>query len=363
MAEQYKTTTAVPSSTLGSGITSGSSSLTIQSGDTGNFPSDGVFRIRIDNEIIIVGTGGVSGSTFSVLTRGAEGTTAASHSGSAPIYLVQTAGSILALGSRFSQRGAHASRPGTPDLGTIYADTDGLSDAYYDGAAYRERGPIYPLTAPPIVGGTWTWGTNQGSASVTQVGSGITMLCPANAGGTNSAPRIYYKNIPQAAPWSVAARFDNPVLTNGNAFTFASAFGLVLLESGTNKMLTFSINFGLWTYTGQENSTPFAQSNTNIQTLMAQIDQWSSQTTHGGATAQLIGTIVPWMRVRDGGAGDGNIHCAMSPDGQNWSDVLTIARGTPFTSAADKVGVFTINNFASGILPVAVTLTSWLEGT
>ena len=52
----------------------------------------GKFRIKIDNELIFVGS--VSGTTFSSCTRGIEGTTAASHSDAATVKHVVTAQSL-----------------------------------------------------------------------------------------------------------------------------------------------------------------------------------------------------------------------------------------------------------------------------
>lgn len=61
-------------SVLSAAITSGATSLAVAS--AAKFPTDGVFRVRIDNEIIRVNS--VSGTTFNV-TRGVDGTVTASH--------------------------------------------------------------------------------------------------------------------------------------------------------------------------------------------------------------------------------------------------------------------------------------------
>jgi len=76
-------------STLASGIGSTDTSLSVATGEGSKFPSVAPFRISIDNEIIEVGA--VSGDTFSSLTRGAEGTTAAAHSAGAIVELRITA--------------------------------------------------------------------------------------------------------------------------------------------------------------------------------------------------------------------------------------------------------------------------------
>lgn len=75
--------------TLNGGINNAVSSLVVTSASL--FPSVGQFRIRIDNEIMIVTA--VAGTTFTV-TRGAEGTSAASHSDGATIRHIVTAGGL-----------------------------------------------------------------------------------------------------------------------------------------------------------------------------------------------------------------------------------------------------------------------------
>lgn len=77
--------------TLSAAITTtGATTCTVTSA-TG-FPASGNFRIIIDNEIMIVTA--VSGTTFTI-TRGAESTTAATHSNGATVTHVVTAGGLL----------------------------------------------------------------------------------------------------------------------------------------------------------------------------------------------------------------------------------------------------------------------------
>lgn len=87
--ERFQNDTGVQA-TLSASITNSDTTLTVSS--AANFPSAGVFRIRIENEVIVVGA--VSGTTLSSLTRGAEGTTAASHSGGVNVDHVLTKGAM-----------------------------------------------------------------------------------------------------------------------------------------------------------------------------------------------------------------------------------------------------------------------------
>ncbi len=73
---------------LSAAATSGVSSISVE--NAASFPTEGVFRVRIDNEILLVTS--VSGNTFTT-TRGEEGTGAAAHViGSQVVALVTQAG-------------------------------------------------------------------------------------------------------------------------------------------------------------------------------------------------------------------------------------------------------------------------------
>ena len=74
--------------TLNADITDTDTSLTLNSGDGANFPSDVPFIITIDDEIMEVTA--TSSDTFTV-TRGFEGTTASAHSAGAVVELRTTA--------------------------------------------------------------------------------------------------------------------------------------------------------------------------------------------------------------------------------------------------------------------------------
>lgn len=97
MAEQFANLVRTTLTNV-AGISAGASSLTVASAL--GFPSQGTFRVNIDNEIIIVGA--ISGTTLSSLTRGAEtslgnSTAAAAHNQGATVTLVTTAGAIAQL--------------------------------------------------------------------------------------------------------------------------------------------------------------------------------------------------------------------------------------------------------------------------
>lgn len=96
--------------TLNGAITNVAVSLVVASAT--KFPTAAPFRIRVENEIILVGA--VSGTTFSTLTRGVEGTTAAAHATAAIVEHVLTAG---ALEGAFARLGPIATQ-------TVQAEAD-----------------------------------------------------------------------------------------------------------------------------------------------------------------------------------------------------------------------------------------------
>lgn len=122
-----------PGTTLNGTIGSGDSSLTVASA-TG-FPGSGNFRIRIDNELMLVTA--VAGNVFTV-TRGIEGTSAAGHTDGADVNHYLTSGALDAIRSDSAKTGVAASRPSTPKAGDIYVATDSGVLSVYNGSTWVE---------------------------------------------------------------------------------------------------------------------------------------------------------------------------------------------------------------------------------
>lgn len=98
--------------------------------DATTFPTAGNFRIKIDAEILIVTA--VAGSTFTV-TRGAEGTTAATHASGASVIHLLTKGSMEArVANRFISD-LYANKPAAGVKGRLFLPSDGLFLEYDDG--------------------------------------------------------------------------------------------------------------------------------------------------------------------------------------------------------------------------------------
>lgn len=105
-------------STLSGGINNSVTSLDVASASS--FPAGGNFRILIDTELMLVTA--VASNTFTV-TRGVEGTTAASHADVAPVTHVVTAASLAnIIDQRFSTTKVNA------DFGTVNSSDEIMTD-------------------------------------------------------------------------------------------------------------------------------------------------------------------------------------------------------------------------------------------
>ena len=140
--------------------------------DASGFPASGSFRIKIDGEILVVTA--VAGGTFTI-TRGAEGTVAASHDNGADVIHLLTKGGLEArVANRFISD-LYANKPAAGVKGRLFLPTDGLFLEYDDGAAWHKYGPFRRLKAPPQTG--WSW-VNQGNATATFNGGALVIGRP-----------------------------------------------------------------------------------------------------------------------------------------------------------------------------------------
>ena len=95
--------------------------------DATAFPTSGNFRIKIDSELLLVT--GVAGTTFTI-TRGIEGTTAATHANGASVIHLLTKGSLEArVANRFISD-LYANKPAAGIKGRLFIPTDGIYMEY-----------------------------------------------------------------------------------------------------------------------------------------------------------------------------------------------------------------------------------------
>jgi hypothetical protein len=184
--------------------------------DASAFPASGSFRIKIDGEILIVT--GVAGSTFTV-TRGAEGTVAASHDSGADVVHLLTKGGLEARVANRFVSDIYANKPAAGVRGRLFLPTDGLFLEYDDGAAWHKYGPYKRFKAPPQTG--WEW-VNQGNATATFVGGALVLEDPDL---DTIAPelRLYVRSLMPGVQSVVAAfAYNGAASMNGPKCGFVS---------------------------------------------------------------------------------------------------------------------------------------------
>lgn len=294
-----------PSTTLNGSITSGDLSLIVTSA-TG-FPGGGNFRIRIDNEIILVTA--VSGTTFTIL-RGQEGTSAAGHSNGATVNHYLTAGALDAIRSDMRKMGTYASIPAGNKAGDTYKCTDSGYDAIYDGTnwVWFYRGH---RAYPPAIGHTYAW-TNQGSSTVATTDGTFTLKTV----GTGSDQNRFYGITAPSMPFTLeagmvvassATAYSSGASNNGGYFSGISAY------NGTQ--------FVVQDISGQPNSNSpnmefiYFNSTTSFNT------SWKNQLFHNSGLV--------WMRILFTNATDRT--CSFSLDGANYVQFLDQTGATSFT--------------------------------
>jgi hypothetical protein len=168
--------------------------------DATTFPTAGNFRIKIDGEILIVTA--VAGTTFTI-TRGAEGTVAATHASGASVIHLLTKGSMEArVANRFISD-LYANKPAAGVKGRLFLPSDGLFLEYDDGAAWHQYGPYRRLKAPPQTG--WIW-VNQGNATVTYTGSALVLEEP-DLGTGNPQIRALVRPLSVSGATTITAAF------------------------------------------------------------------------------------------------------------------------------------------------------------
>lgn len=219
--------------TLNGAINNSTTSLTLTSAT--DFPS-APFRILIDSEIIYVGAR--SGTSCTSCTRGAEGTTAASHSDLATLTHIFTAGAIGAIKSDLIQSGTYANLPASgTDTGETYFFTNSFySFARWNGSSWDHFYNGQKVTPP--VDGDYSW-VNQGSATTDTTYGGVVLYGPSS-GSVNIRARV--KTAP-SAPYTIRAIFK---LIGGSAAD-ASA-GICLRDSGTGKIIIINRRISDGTY-------------------------------------------------------------------------------------------------------------------
>jgi hypothetical protein len=290
--EQIYNNPASPT-TLSAAISSTSAtSLSVTSG-TG-YPSSGTFRIQIDAEIMEVTA--VSGTTWTV-TRGAESSTAATHSSGATVNIVLTAAGISQILSDSIETGTLSSLPSSPRKGQSYSPTDNPIELVYNGSSWNSFGPSMSLSIPPASSTLTAVGTP--TATITDTSYGWLVTGAANAGYT------YRTGVSRTAPWRCSAFMMGTV---GPQNYTAIGIGAIDETGGSNNgkgvQLLFSYN-GSYTVVIQKVNSDNSYNSTYTNT------NWSLNAYNG-----------IWFSIYDNGT---DRYYQTSMDGINWLTMYSTA--------------------------------------
>lgn len=325
MAELFANDAA---STLNGAINNSVTSLVVTSAAL--FPTTGNFRIKIDTELMLVTN--VSGTTFTV-TRGVEGTSAASHSNGVAITHVVTSGSLDKFRADNVLTTSLASIPSSRKEGIINLLTDSIYEARDTGSVWEYWGPVSKLVPP--INGDFSW-VNQLSATVTTTYGGVFLNCPGTTSGQNMVIR---KKTAPSTPYTIEVMILPSLFAKTDL-----GYGILFRESGTSKLVSL-----------------FFQTYNTAPSLQMFIGKHNNDTSYNsnGTTAVNLGEFPRWLRMGNDGT---NISFDFSPDGRNWWNFYTVAKNDFFTTGPDEVGFFAYpSNNSTPNYPVTFNLIHWKE--
>lgn len=288
-------------STLDGGITNSQTTLDVD--DASAFPTEGDFRISVEEEIMLVT--GVSSNTFTVV-RAREGTSGVTHANGVTVTHILTAA--------------------------------GLEKHLQESVPLHGYSPPLRITdtaGEDAVVADFTW-DNQETATADDVNGTILMTIPAAAAAD---ARILYLAAP-ATPWVATGAFSFfHVMTTNAAGQMRG--GLWIGESGTGEYITISALRNK-DYVGQ---------NIVVQRFNSTVSFNSEQYNTGGSPP---GNTFPfpslvWLQIEDNGT---NLIYRVSPDGVNWTVILTESRTAFMAGGPDVIGFG--GNASSGTIGLTV---------
>jgi hypothetical protein len=338
MVEQFANN---PSSTLNGNITSVATSILVTNGTP--FSSTGTYRVIVDSEIMLVTAR--SGNTLTV-TRGQEGTTAASHLDTTLITQIMTAGAIQQFRSDNIQASAIANLPAAGTAGRIYTATDGNMTFFDNGVSWLATGPVMRLTQPPA------------ASNFTIFQTGSNGILSDDGGG------LFFSALQRVTTEdSIFAAQSNP---GGTGASYTLTVGFIHLpggKNGTGGYFNYHI-CGIGIYNTSTTQARYLTMYTDSGgALHFQLSGKTGLVTTAGAATFDVGgypTIagpMSWFRIQDDGAT--NRTYFVSNDGRHFKPVTIEARTLGFTSQPDKIGLY-LNPFNAdaAMTVLSYTLTS-----
>lgn len=215
------------------------------------FPSSGNFRVKVESEIMLCTGRSTNDLTC---TRGAEGTTAASHSNGLKIEHVWTKGSYEQSLADLFQAGGYASLPSTSDVRapTHYRANDVNYGWTFTGTNWDLTHPVYVPYANRVDVSGWS-NLNHSTETWTDVNGCLHASGLPTSGGDSI--RGYHKAKP-SAPFTLHAIINPPILTGAYRLV---GFGLYDSSGGKLKFMGVMGNNGLTIFTMNfANTTTYA---------------------------------------------------------------------------------------------------------
>lgn len=300
-------------SSLNGSINNSTTSITVSDGS--KFPSTGNFRVMVDSEIMICTAR--SSNTLTV-TRGQDGTSAASHADLATIAMIYS----------------------TEGLTRLLQDSEPLF-------GYSSRKPTMGLWGDDgktiLMASDFTW-NNQGGATSADENGTILLSCPTDA---SRNLRILERSAP-STPYTYIAAFSSQCVLKNTSSPF---FGLGFRESSSSKFMLFTFgmnNFFNWA--PRISSQRWSNSSTRF-------------TTNFGDHIVFV-TCAPlvWMKIENNGT---NLKYHISADGHQWIQYFSESKTAYFSGNPDKVLFFGCNEGNSGgsaSTSLDVRLHHWSKG-
>ena len=245
------------------------------------FPSGGNFRIAVNTEIMLVTA--VSGATLTIV-RGAEGTVAAAHSVGDVVTGIVTAAAIEQMAKDYTPLWKN-----TPQLGSL-VDGSGNNLGVAD----------------------FTW-VNQGSAAAVDIQQGFKVTIPRTTG---LDVRSFVMTAP-TAPYTITVALGHSNTAPRGSLDLPW-IGVGFRENSSSKFSTIrvhgnAISLSNYTAPSTASSTPL-----NIAFYTKQVD-------------------LVYFKIEDDNT---DLKYFFSNNGIEWIELYSEARGSFFTTAPDRVGLF-----------------------
>lgn len=295
--------------TLSGGINNTDLTLTVASG-TG-FPATGNFRIKIELELLLVTN--VAGTTWTV-TRGIEGTTAASHGSSTPVIHVLTEKGLETYIGDYIGGGTISSLPASEKAGKLYLPDDGYALLRDNGSSWQGFGPMWRFVTPVDSGYSWA---NQQSAVLTARNDGLLL----NAGTAASTT------------FSIRGRVKNRL---GTSTGYKLTVGMMSMLDPANYAMA---GCGLYESSSGKAEIILCESDSGVpQSRMVRASTLQSGTITGLGTTTQFGSYgsfpqIHWMQIEQTST---NLVYRYSPNRLDWFDLRSHSITESFSAAPDQ---------------------------